>query len=717
MSEQAVSPEATFSVVIPLYNHERYIESALQSVFAQTVQPIDIVLVDDGSTDNGLSLARQLLADFPDAIVVRQDNQGAHNAINKAISLSRGSHIAVLNSDDLLKPYKLERCARLFRANPDIDLIFGRVEIIDTDGAFVERNETTDWLARAAAFYRQCGNLPLALLNENFGVTTSNFVFTRRLWEQAGGFSDLRYCHDLDFLMAAARYGRLLYDARGGTHISYRVHPTNTIKETLEKVNLEIAAVIVTALDSETLGLASTNIQGMEQRVLRDMIERKGLASLVASLVPFRRPFEQRGEFYAGISGNRERNAMQPETARREQPAAAPAVPMQPIRVAVELSNFDRGGLEKVVLDCAVDFRRCNVEPTIISCGDVGHLGAIARKNGIEVIALPKENRESFYKSIIRDRNIDIAMSHFSNVGYPVFRDMNVPNITFIHNVYAMLRDKALEDFLIADKFVDRYISVSGLATDYVVQKYGIDQQKIETIPNGLIVDEHRKRRDQQPADRAQFGVSGNDYLFLNVASYNLHKAHYLMAEAMRLILRKRNDIKILCVGNVIYPPHIDRLRADIEEWGLSDHMLMPGYFDDVAPLHKAADAFLLPSLIEGWSIAMNEAMYYGKPMILSRTGGAPEVIEDEDIGILVPNEYGAVTNLDSHVLDRIGYEQRKFQTAPYLAHAMTRFADNSDQWKERGKRGHDKIMASYDFSQVTDRYVALCREVLRCRK
>jgi glycosyltransferase involved in cell wall biosynthesis len=278
-----------------------------------------------------------------------------------------------------------------------------------------------------------------------------------------------------------------------------------------------------------------------------------------------------------------------------------------------------------------------------------------------------------------------------------------------------MLRDKSLSDFLEADQYIDKYISVSQLATDYVVEKYGLERTKIITIPNGLILEEHFERLNQQPAARSNFGVSEDDYLFLNVASYNLHKAHYLMADAMRLVLRKRDDIKIICVGNVIYPPHIEQLRADIEGWGLTNHILMPGYIDDVSPLHKMADAFLLPSLIEGWSIAMNEAMFYGKPMILTETGGAPQVINDSDIGLLIPNEYGPVSNLDSFVLDRIGYEQRNFQTAPFLANAMIQFADNKEAWKKKGMAGHHKIVNDYDFSAVTEKYVSVCLEVLQC--
>jgi glycosyltransferase involved in cell wall biosynthesis len=189
------------------------------------------------------------------------------------------------------------------------------------------------------------------------------------------------------------------------------------------------------------------------------------------------------------------------------------------------------------------------------------------------------------------------------------------------------------------------------------------------------------------------------------------------MADAMRLVLRKRQDIKILCVGNTIYPPHIDQFRADLVHWGLEKHVLMPGYFEDVASFHKTADAFLLPSLIEGWSIAKNEAMFYGKPMILSRTGGAPEVIENGDIGLLIPNEYGDIVNLDSYTLDSIGYDRRHYVTTPYLANAMTTFADNREYWKAKGAVARKKVIAKYDFSEVIQKYIKMCQIIIQNSK
>ncbi|WP_408589346.1 glycosyltransferase [Novosphingobium sp.] len=714
-----MNPQPTFSVVIPLYNHSRYIEAALHSVLAQTLQPVDIIVVDDGSKDDGAAVAEAVLRDVANAKVVRQENRGAHNAINRAIELSGGSHIAVLNSDDTFKPHKLERCLRLFQRNPTVDLVFGRVEIIDPHGAPVFENETTQWLKRSYDFLQKCQSLPLALLNENFGVTTSNFVFTRQVWRSADGFKNLRYCHDLDFLMAASRHGNLLFDEHMGPHISYRVHPTNTIKETLEKVHVEIAAVIASALDGKSLHLTGDLTNGHEAKVLEDILERKGLAAKIASFIPYRRAFSDRGALYDEISGNRPNPISSVSKSALPLSPTLPSRPdgKKPIVAAIELSNFDKGGLEKVVLDCAIDFRRCGVEPIIISCGQVGHLGSIAASHAIETVKLPTENPEAFYEDLLVRRKVDIAMSHFSTKGYPLFHKLGIPNITFIHNVYAMLSGQALDEFLASDQFVDHYISVSKLATDYAVERLGLKRTKITTIPNGLIIDEHEEKESLASAERSRFGLSESDYVFLNVASYNLHKSHYLMANAMQLILQRRQDIKIVCVGNVIYPPHVEQLKIDLIDRGLENHILMPGYFENVAPLHKMADAFLLPSLIEGWSIAMNEAMFYGKPMILSETGGAPEAIVDNDIGLLLPNEYGAVTNLNSELLDRIGYHQRRFQTAPYLANAMINFADNRESWRQRGLKGRTKVIENFDFSTVTEKYVALCRELIKCAK
>ena len=99
--------------------------------------------------------------------------------------------------------------------------------------------------------------------------------------------------------------------------------------------------------------------------------------------------------------------------------------------------------------------------------------------------------------------------------------------------------------------------------------------------------------------------------------------------------------------------------------------------------------------------------------MILTKTGGSDEVIQNNDIGILINNEYGDITNLYSEYLDEMAYNQRSYQISEELAKAMTDFADNRAHWKEAGKGGREKIFEFYDFKDVVSKYEKVFQEIL----
>jgi glycosyltransferase involved in cell wall biosynthesis len=386
--------------------------------------------------------------------------------------------------------------------------------------------------------------------------------------------------------------------------------------------------------------------------------------------------------------------------------------PGERLRVVIELDSFDQGGLQKVVLDSAIAFDRARIEPLVVTPGTVGHWGKVAGAAGIRVEQVP-EGSERAYGTILDRFAPHLAMSHFSTLGYPLFRRRGIPNITFIHNVYAFMSDGQRARFRADDACVDLYVAVSRKAARYSSANLGIDAARITVVPNGLILSEHEARERRKPAlTRADFGLADGDYVFLNPASYNLHKGHYVMTAALQRVLPVRRDIKILCVGNEIYPPHVAQLRAHVEALGLRDHMLMPGYYPDIEQVMRIADAVMLPSFIEGWSIAMNEAMFYRKPMILTDTGGASDVIENDDIGILLPNEYPALETLDGALLDALAYTPRDYRLAQPLAQAMLRFAAEREHWARAGELGRRKIYEHYDFRSIVPKYERLMWQV-----
>lgn len=727
----------TFAVVIPLYNHERYISAAIDSVLRQT-RPVDeIILIDDGSIDAGFHVASELLRSDSRAHLCSQVNSGAHVAINRAIESSNSEYVAVLNSDDVFFPEKIAKSEAVFRARPNIDLLIGGVEIIDESGLAVSNGSTIDWLDRAHRFFNDTGFIGLSLLHENFAVTTSNMVFRKELWKSNSGFQALRYCHDLDFLMTSQRNGYIHYDS--AKYISYRVHKTNTIKDSLSKIRVEIAAVLANAFRECGHALTDGVISAKTIVALYELVKTKDLSNLALMLSAVRSTYADRGAFYRAVTSEQYFKAyemvLEGVPTRSIPLASEPPVRLNNVAgddmtslrtaetrgvkrrsfltIVIEVGSFDKGGLEKVVLDSAISFKQRGIEPIIVSVGLVGHLGTVAASHGVEVLQLPIAGRAIFYRALLKIREVKLAMSHFSRVGYQIFRDLGIPNITFIHNVYAMLAGDALSNFKADDHLVGTYISVSPKATRYASNKLGVDPAKIVTIPNGLILREHEHRALAEPADRGRLGLKLGDYVFLNVASYNLHKGHYLMAQAMDIVRRQRSDIKLVCVGNEIYPPHVQQLRDHLKNKGLESTMTLPGFYADVAPFLKMSDAFVLPSFIEGWSIAMNEAMFYEKPLILSDTGGASEVIENEDIGIVIDNEYGDVINLDAETLDELAYTPKDYLTAPDLANAMLRFANDPKKWAAAGRLGRAKVVARYDFSDVVDRYIDVIHQTV----
>ena len=228
----------SLSVVVPLYNHEAYIGSTLMSVFAQTRRAREVIVIDDGSQDAGLEIVRGLQRNRPELICWGHPNRGAHNTINLGIARSTSDLVAILNSDDLYESARFDRVARAFEADPELDAVVTNMSFIDSDGG----PTPFPWFDEAMGFYRDCKDFGLAMVNGNFVVTTSNLVVRREVFDRIGLFANLRYAHDLDFLLRLSVEGckiQLIDEPL----LRYRIHPTNTIAEGVLKVKAEWAAV------------------------------------------------------------------------------------------------------------------------------------------------------------------------------------------------------------------------------------------------------------------------------------------------------------------------------------------------------------------------------------------------------------------------------------------------------------------------------------------
>jgi alpha-1,3-rhamnosyltransferase len=126
------------SICVPSYNHAQYLPATLDSALAQTYPNIEIIVLDDGSKDDSLQIARTYEARFPDKIKVYTHEGGANlgisRTVNAAFAHSRGKYWMGLPSDDVLYPEKIEKQVAFLEKNPELGFVYCYVDYIDADG-------------------------------------------------------------------------------------------------------------------------------------------------------------------------------------------------------------------------------------------------------------------------------------------------------------------------------------------------------------------------------------------------------------------------------------------------------------------------------------------------------------------------------------------------------------------------------------------------------
>ena len=199
---------STVSVVIPCFNQGRYLAAAVESVRRQTHQPLDTIVVDDGSTDETAAVAAQL-----GAVLLRQANSGVSSARNTGLAAARGEFVVFLDADDELLPEALQFGVATLQAEPEAAAAVGRCQAIDEVGRPVpSQHDPHD----NANIYREW-------LVDNFVWTPGAAMFRRDALVAIGGFPVLLGpAADYALYLQLARTGRIVHRPRD--LVRYRQH-------------------------------------------------------------------------------------------------------------------------------------------------------------------------------------------------------------------------------------------------------------------------------------------------------------------------------------------------------------------------------------------------------------------------------------------------------------------------------------------------------------
>jgi glycosyltransferase involved in cell wall biosynthesis len=214
----------SISVIVPVFNGEAYLAEALRSVRAQAGWPLEIIVVDDGSSDGTPTVVRDWGGE---CLYRRQANAGPAAARNHGLALARGAFVGFLDADDLWPPAKLTRQMGALEARADLDGVFGTVQ----------------WLRPAAGgggFVPDGAPTP--------GFTLAGGLFRRRVFERIGGFDPaLRFSEDVDWFLRARERGATIV-ALDGVGLLYRRHPSS-LTHGVPPEQLRLAEVFKRSLD------------------------------------------------------------------------------------------------------------------------------------------------------------------------------------------------------------------------------------------------------------------------------------------------------------------------------------------------------------------------------------------------------------------------------------------------------------------------------------
>jgi GT2 family glycosyltransferase len=283
------------TVVIPTYNRAYCIADAIDSAIAQTHTNLEFIVVDDGSSDNTGALIERRYANERRLVYLRQANRGVSAARNAALRVARGDYVALLDSDDIWKPWKIELQLRCLERFPEAGMIWTDMEAVDPEGRLINprylrtmyrnsyrwfpssdslfsRSESLDRICPAVAGTQArvyCGDISSEMVMGNL-VHTSTVLLRRERLEQVGGFNESLKPSGEDFefhlrtcqagLVAFADVASIQYrvgaaDQLGGPE--YGIHIARNFLRTIEPVlrdggrGVKLPASMVAAVQAE----------------------------------------------------------------------------------------------------------------------------------------------------------------------------------------------------------------------------------------------------------------------------------------------------------------------------------------------------------------------------------------------------------------------------------------------------------------------------------
>ena len=370
---------------------------------------------------------------------------------------------------------------------------------------------------------------------------------------------------------------------------------------------------------------------------------------------------------------------------------------MKACKVLHIISGLQPGGTEKFLVKLIEAWKGKDFEHAVIAFDD-GILKENFARLGISPIILTQKNWYDFRflsllfvsvkklkPDIIHCRNA----THVIIYGSIVAKILNLPLVVSVHGHPDFLAGSSFIKRLwyVVQKRSDKIVTVSNSLKDVLIRKGGIRPDKITVIHNGIGLVNTQCDPIMEQKMRQELSIDNSDRIIGCVGTLRSVKGHKYLIQAMPLILDKFPHTCLVLVGDGPLRNDLERLAEKLK---VRERIMFLGYRPDVSELMNIFDIFILPSLSEGLSNVLLEAMAASKPVIATNVGGNPEVVEDGRTGLLVPPK-----------------DPKK------IAEAVNELLDNKNKRLEMGKAGLERVKEKFSISKTVREYKKVYLKVL----
>lgn len=588
-SKKIPSKKPLVSVVMSVYNGEKFLREAIDSILDQTFKDFEFIIINDGSADDTLKIIKSYKD--PRIVLISRKNKGLVASLNEGIEKAQGKYIARMDADDVSLPDRFQLQVEYLIKNPSCVVLSSYIDLVDELGKplpnwFLERTAVTPEQIKGIMVQECCIAHPAVMMVKG-GLPKP-------------AYRSIPGAEDWDLWLRILRQGSVIHKIPK-VLLKYRIHSNSITQKKHKRV---VDPVLKFHRSYLFQALKNRDIDNASRFYLKEYIKSPYITIKRVFKYVLTRPLVLFNKATTPVVKDKFENDRK--------------------RVVIATPWLDMGGADKVVIDVANGLST-KYKTSVFITEKATNKWASRLNNKCQVVDLGKINiyknkQFKFIKKLISNKAdvLLISNSSFAYQNLPLIKKY-IPNLVIVdilHGQGGVIDMGSSPE--ISNPYrdlIDHRVAVSKYLKKYMESVYREDETRVSVIYNGI---------EPVSQDKAQ---KNNIFGIVWVGRLSDEKKPNLAIEAFaKLDKAFRKHASLTMVGDGLLGPKLLKLSKNLN---IQDNINFVGYKQNAQDYIDRANCLLITSEMEGLPLVIIEAVHSNTPVVASRVGGIPELVKD----------------------------------------------------------------------------------------